>query len=159
MRCHSPPMHERILNPFLLFKAAPNDMFSVFMNASFHPALLKHAPRNANAAAENTEWCPATRSDDPVRSPNRTSRADSTTQRASAKKPSKHAKATAATKNPVSPHPPDDFVLVYNWDPHANHNNNITAPPALLQVHPVHTIESIQKDTDNENDFVLVDSE
>ena len=92
MRCHSPPMHERILNPFLLFKAAPNDMFSVFMNASFHTTRLKHAPRNANtnAAAENTVWCPATHSDDPVRSPSRASRADSTTQRSSAKKHSPH---------------------------------------------------------------------
>jgi len=50
-------------------------------------------------------------------------------------------------------------VLVYNWDAHANNNNNIIAAPALLQVHPIHNTESIQKDTDNEIDFVFVDSE
>jgi len=136
-------MHESILNRFLLFKAAPNDMFSVFMNASFNTALLKNTPKHANGDkthAGNTVWCPATRSDNPMPS---TSLADSTTQHSIAKKPSAQLKAMAATKTPVSPYPTDDFVLVHNWDLYANNSDNITAASALLQVHPIHNTQSI----------------
>jgi len=153
-------MHERILNPFLLFKAAPNDMFSVFMNTSFNNALLNRTPKYANGDkthAGTAVWC----LDNPVVSE---SLADSTRQRPIAKKPSAQLTAMAAKKTPASAcprakHAADDFVLVNNWDLYANNNANITTASALLLLHPIDDTQSVQYDTENETEFVFVDSE
>jgi len=155
-------MHERILNPFLLFKAAENDMFSVFMNTSFNNALLKKTPKYAHGDkthAEPTVWCPIVGADNPVV-------ADSTRQGSICKKPSSQLKTATAHKTPAAVHPrapcvPGDFVLVNNWDSYANTNAKITAASALLLVHCIDDGHRVQHDTDNEADFdfVFVDSE
>jgi len=54
-------MHDRILNPYLLFKAQSNDSFSACMHASFHTKKHKIPKTHAYRAAVDTEnslWRP-----------------------------------------------------------------------------------------------------
>jgi len=158
-------MHDRILNPFLFYKAAPNDMFSVFMNTSFNAAPLKSTATCVGVDPKNTEnaiWSPVAGSDSPLE---QASLLCSRKQRFVCKKTSSKHKAVAARKTPVSAQIKDppltgDFVFVNNWSSYANKNLNISAASVLLRVNAIdEIIAGVQQDPDSEFDFVLVDHE
>ena len=55
-------MHERILNPYLLYKASPNDPFSIFMNSAFKESQAGHPPRvypSRNISKDTRVWSPS----------------------------------------------------------------------------------------------------
>ena len=128
-------MHDRILNPYLLFKAPVNDMFSAYMDASFHTKKqstpMAHAYRPALDTGKSL-WHPA------LSVQPRTVRAT--------KKHSVRPKFAPAHKHClITPEASDDFVLVDRL-----HCQN----PAVAS-----NKSSCAAKQHTETDFVLVDYE
>jgi len=128
-------MHDRILNPYLLFKAQSNDMFSAYMDTSFHTIKQKIQKAHTHRAVVDTEnslWRP-------VLSVHPHTRSDT-------KKRNVQPSLTPTCRHALVPHnTPDDFVLV--------NRSNAQKPRAVAQQ------SSCAAHVDTENEFVFVDYE
>ena len=61
-------MHERILNPYLLYKASLNDPFSILMNSAFKESQPSHPPRvypSRKIQKETAVWSPLGQTEHP----------------------------------------------------------------------------------------------
>jgi len=128
-------MHDRILNPYLLFQAQSNDMFSAYMDASFHTKQHKTPKAHTHRAAmatENSLWRPV------LSVLPHTVRAT--------KKQNVQPPLTPTCRHALVQHnTSDDFVLVNRL--------NTKKPPAVAQQ------SSCVAHADTENEFVFVDCE
>jgi len=147
-------MHNRILNPFLLFKAAPNDKFSIFMESSFitkspqKPAIHRH---RQTLDIESVVWPPVATTEKkiakrrmvvatkyrPISEPS-----NSTSKQVIVQEPKD---TSCHNETPAT----DDFVVVNNWDSYHKLNAGCF----------IDTGSGTESDNeiDKETDFVFVD--